>query len=177
LIFHYFFCALFFEYAVSGELWVAVVHVEEEFGWCVMSEALCVFDECFSFFQGELFFYDVLCDFFSFCGQLILVADGGAFCSLGVFFDDVFVVEVGHGCVDLDAERPVFITSERKETVLISLGVEEKEEFLQISPAPYFFKEVDDGDEDLGSFIDGVSPPFHSSNRISPGHGGVIRTL
>ncbi len=154
-----------------------MVHVEEEFGWCVMSEALCVFDECFSFFQGELFFYDVLCDFFSFCGQLILVADGGAFCSLGVFFDDVFVVEVGHGCVDLDAERPVFITSERKETVLISLGVEEKEEFLQISPAPYFFKEVDDGDEDLGSFIDGVSPPFHSSNRISPGHGGVIRTL
>ena len=142
-----------------------------------MSKVLCVFDECFSFFQGELFFYDVLCDFFSFCGQLILVADGGAFCSLGVFFDDVFVVEVGHGCVDLDAERPVFITSERKETVLISLGVEEKEEFLQISPAPYFFKEVDDGDEDLGSFIDGVSPPFHSSNRISPGHGGVIRTL
>jgi len=154
-----------------------VVHVEEEFGWCVMSKVLCVFDECFSFFQGELFFDDVLCDFFSFCGQLILVADGGTFCSLCVFFDDVFVVEGGHGCVDLDAERPVFITSEGEEAVFVGLGVEEEEEFLQVSPAPYFFKEVDDGDEDLGSFIDGVSPPFHSSNRISPGHGGGIRIL
>jgi hypothetical protein len=77
-----------------------------------MSEALCVFDECFSFFQCELFFDDVLCDFFSFCGQLILIADGGSFCSLGVFFDDVFVVEVGYGCVDLDAEWPIFISGE-----------------------------------------------------------------
>jgi hypothetical protein len=142
-----------------------------------MSKALGVFEECFSFFEGKLFFDDVLGDFFSFCGQLILVADGGSFCSLGVFFDDVFVVEGGHGCVDLDAERTVFISSERKETVLISLGVEEKEEFLQVGPAPYFFKEVNDGDEDLGSFIDGVSPPFHSSNRISLGHGGGSRIL
>lgn len=142
-----------------------------------MPKVLCVFDECLSFFHSELFFDDISCDFFSLCGQLILITDSGSFCLLGMFFDDVFVVEMSHSFIDFNTEWPVFISSEREQSIFVDFCVKEEEEFLQVSPAPYFFKEIDDGDEDLGSFIDGVSPPFHSSNRISPGHGGGSRIL